>query len=199
MRRWPANRVAGIGSHAYDTEACSRRRCRATTRPGRYAIEIIGVRRPAVRRADGFSRTEGPLRHVCLGDYNRIRFAELSHHEGIVRRHTVFQRNRAATRRHVICIEIVFQQNRDAVERAERCTGGDAFVYRLGPGDRSRIRKNDRVHARRLVVSFNPLQIALDDVDARHRSVRDGPVDVVDCSLNKHKRLWRCAIAAGGQ
>ncbi len=84
MRRRSADGIAGIAAEADESET-GRDGCRrSAARPGRHAIQRVGIFRvPGQNRTDRLHGAERPLRHVGFRQYNRTGSLDARHLSGI--------------------------------------------------------------------------------------------------------------------
>ena len=115
------------------------------------------------------------------------RLPEPLHHERIVWRHGLGERDRAARRRHVGGIEVVLQDDRNAVERTCRAGLGRA-IDRLGHLHRARVHADDGAERWALVVvGLDAIQILAHQLCAGDGARRQRGMDRADRRLFQYK------------
>ena len=110
------------------------------------------------------------LRHVRLRDDDGARIAKVLRQRRLVRRHEPLERQRAAGRRHVGRVDVVFQRNRDAVQRSAYFSLRALAIARVGFIERSRVERDDGVQP--VFVLRNAIEILLDDAARRDAPLR---------------------------
>src|SRR4030095_10320306 len=90
------------------------------------------------------------------------RLAQLIDHEGVARRAVILEDYRAQGRRHACGIDLVFDENRNAVQRADRARRFVGRIKLVGIRERVRIDSDDRVdHRAFLVIGRDAVEIEL--------------------------------------
>ena len=188
-----ANRVACIAAQSDHAERGGGPRGRSAAGSGRDAVERVGVARRVEGGTDGLTRTERPLRHVGLGDHDRAGLADLPHHEGVVGRKVVRERDGPSGRDHVVRVEVVLDEHRDAEERSHRLTGGLRRVEPVRALESPGVEHGDRVD--RVFVGRDPGEMPLHDLAAGCRPIADGRLHAGDRRL--HDLEDRAGLGAG--
>ena len=202
MRRWAANRVAGVGAEPDQSEVRGDRRRGAAARTGGDAIQRVWVLRVAGQnRADGLVGREGELRHVGLGQHDRARRLDPRDQERVAVRDEPLERQRSIGTLQADGLEVVLDDRRHAVER----TDGSAAANRRSSSSASAsacgLTSDDGVDRRSaLVVGRDPRQVLLDQAVAGQAPRAQRRVDLRDRRLLDAERPvagpWRAA--AGG-
>ena len=116
--------------------------------------------------------------------------------EGVLRRAIVGQRERAGGVHHAGDVDVVLDQDRDAVQRAADLAGLALGVERVGVGERRRVDLDDRIQRRPGIVDLR------DAIEIRLRQTRllRAPLLIRPCrvAMSRLGRL-RCVAVAGWQ
>ena len=158
-RRRTHDRTVGFRPNAGGSQVRGNAGARARTRSARIAVERIGIFRQASASAPSAGRVAGtnirPLAEIRLAQDHRTCRAQPLRHERILRRLRADQRQRSGRGHHAIRrIDVVFDQHRDAMQRATRAFGLALLIERVGNGERIRIQFDDRVHRRAALVDL---------------------------------------------
>ncbi len=170
MGRRPADRIAGVGPEADRSEIGRHSGGRPAAGAGRDAVQRVRVARIAgQQRAHGLERAPGEFGHVGFGEHECARLAQLADLKGVTGRDRSLQRQRPRRGRHVGGIEIVLDDQRNAVQRPAEARLGKARVERIGGGQGVWVDHDDRVERRAfLVVRLDAVDIHLDQLMAGH-------------------------------
>ena len=191
-----ADRTAGIAAHTSRGEAGGNRRTGPATGTARRTQQIIGIARLAGERGDG-GGAGGQLVHRRLAQDDGAGAAQLFQLVGILRRLQRRQRQRTARGWHVLGIEIVFHQHRNAVQRPAWAFAGTLLVQRIRLRQRGGIERDDTVQRRALaVIGSDAGQIGLHQLPRCHRStgqsrlqLRDGGFRHLDVARRLRRSL----------
>ena len=144
-------RVAGVGAEPERREARRDGGRAAAARAGRAERRIVGV---ADRAADGADAevAERKLVEVGLAEHDGAALPHAGGHARIEARPMIDERARAAGGRQPEHVDVVLEDDRDAVKRAAHAAGGALGVARAGVGDRARIEREHRAERRAVAI-----------------------------------------------
>ena len=146
----PAHRPAGVGAQAEHRVAGGNRHAGAARRSRRRPGRVVRVARLPAQRAEGATRRE--LRQVDLGDDHGPCLAQLPHHERVVGRDRSVEEDRPASSGQVGGVEVVLEDDRDAVQQRLLALGLAFGIQRPGRFERPGIEREHRVQQRALLV-----------------------------------------------
>ena len=186
-----AHRPAGIRAEADRRIGRRDGRARTARRSRRGSRRVVRVTDRTAKRAHGPARCE--LAHVQLREHDRPRFAKLSNEKGVIGRHRPLEQERARRRRHVGRVEIVFQNDGDAVQGRTRSLGSALRVESARTLHRVRVHRDDRAQLRpSVVIGLDTGEIERDELLGAQRSGVESGVDVSDRSFRELERLRGC-------
>ena len=123
-RRGQADRAARVGADGTETTARRDRHTRAPAGAGRETLDVPWVAHGAVVRI-GRGAPPRELVHVGLADEDRTRPAQAFCNAGVGIGQPVAEHLAARSRARAAQRDVVFQRDRDAVQRPQVVTGGD--------------------------------------------------------------------------
>jgi hypothetical protein len=178
----PADRIAGIGAKTHRPKIGRDRRRRATAGTGGHAVERVWIAGVAGQdRADRFERAPRELRHVRFGQHQCPRLAQLADLESVAGGQRSLQRQRPRRGRHVRRIEIVFDDQRHAMQWAGKTGLSEFSVERIGGRQGVRVDHDDRIERRAfLVVGCDAVEVHLDELPASQLPRFERGADVGD-------------------
>ena len=155
VRSRAADRTAAVLRDGQRADAGGHRRDRAAAGAARRQCRVPGVAGGAEQRVRGVA-VVGELGHVGLADQQRAAGDCAAGGQFVVRRPVLAQRRRAAGGGQVDAEQAVLHRERDAVQRRQRITLGEALRCRRGLGQRGIVAPRhhrvqprvDRIHAR---------------------------------------------------
>ncbi len=166
------DRAVGLGADGQGAEAGGDGHARARARAAGVAVQHVGVARlaaDAAPAARGIAGAEvGPLAQVGLGQDNRARPSRsLPATQLSLARIGIAQRRGAGRGRHRIDgVDIVLEDDRDAVQRAAHLAGLELGVQLGGDLQSVGVDAQDGVELGATAVEgLDPIQVALHDVD----------------------------------
>ncbi len=198
VRRGAANRIARIAPKPHQPQARGHRCRRAAARSRRHPVQRVRI--PRVARQNGvhrFVRTESPLRHVALRQHNGARLLDALHFERVFVRQKARQGQRAVGGLQTLRLEIVFHDDRHAVQRSGQALRGEPAIQFPGLLLRIRIQHHQRIDGRAvLVVRLDPLQVL-----AHQRAAGQAPRfhGLVHLRNGGFFHFERCRALGGGQ
>ena len=126
-RRGTAHRTAGVRAKSGHGERSGNRRAGAARGSGRRSREVVRIEDLSAERAMRGAGRE--FRQVHLRDDHRARRAQLLDDERIIRGDRSFEEHRSAGGRQIGGIDVVFQHDRNAVQRGARSLGLALLVH----------------------------------------------------------------------
>ena len=155
-RRGADDAAVGLGADADRGQARRDRRAGAGARAAGIAIEHVGVLRLPAARAPAGRRPRRaevrPLAEVRLAEDDGAGLAQARDDEGVLPRLVRRQRQRAGRVHQAGDVDVVLQQDRDAVQRTAHLAGLALGVERVGVLQRRRVELDHRVQLRPSVV-----------------------------------------------
>ena len=162
--RRAADGAAGVLPDADHAQVRGHARAGAAGGAARVAPRVVGVADEAEARAH-VARCE--LAHVGLGDDERARVLHACDDGGIPGRHEVREEGRSVGGRQVAGLDLILEENRDAVQRPAESAGGEGGVEAGGLVEGGGVQVGDGVEPRSLlVVGFDAVEVTLHQVDA---------------------------------
>jgi hypothetical protein len=140
------------------------------------------------------------LAQVDLGEDDRARVAKFPDDKGVGRWDRAVEQLRAAGRREIVGIEVVLQDDRNAVQRPTDFAGAALGIERAGFGEGVRVERNDRVDSRALfVVGGYPGEIPLREHLRGERAFVEGDIEVGDRGIRQIHRRTRLRQGGGAE
>src|SRR5690348_7905639 len=165
MRRWSADRVAGVRAQSHLAEIRRDRGGGAAARTGGHAIRRVRILRVAGKnRVHRLVRAERELRHVGFGEYDRACLADAPYQKGIFIGYETLKGKRPGCRRQVDRLEVVFDDHRNTVQWSGDPFSTKAYVERVRNAQRRGIDDHDRIEGGSiLVVGIDAPEVLLDE------------------------------------
>ncbi len=170
---WTDDGPVGLGADANRRKIGGNRRPGTRARSARVAIEVVGVLHKSPAAAPPARRMRRPevrpLAQVRLAENHDAGRAEALHHERVARRLRALERERSRGCHHPVGgVDVVLDQDGNAVQRPARTLGSPFRVERIRDGQRVRVHFDDSMQSRTAPVDLvDAPEIQLGDLARR--------------------------------